>query len=97
MPDEPQRKRRELSEDDRKLLAALGDRPEWDALREHSEILMEKHFHRVAREFMTAGTEPEYARLQWQRGVFAGMKFLLDAPTVEAKKLERLLENDMEV
>jgi hypothetical protein len=82
---------------DDQLLAALAARPEWEALRRRCERRMDGHFRRLARLFATEGQELDYARLQFQRGVFAGMKFLLDAPAVEAKKLERLLENDTEV
>lgn len=74
------------------LLAALGARPEWNALRKLARDRMERHFAKLARLFASEGEELDYARLQYQRGVFAGMKFLLDGPTIEAAKLKRLLE-----
>lgn len=73
------------------LLAKLADDPAWGALSRVAEELMERHFRGVARDFMTRNVQPDYARLQWQRGVFAGIKFLLDSPHIQEKKLERLL------
>lgn len=83
----------EISREDarKQLLAALGSRPEWAALTEYAKELMDQHFAKVTRHFMNEGEAPDYDRLQWQRGVFAGIKFMLDNPTLEAKKLERLL------
>lgn len=81
----------DLTEHESQQLAALGNRPEWEVLRNLAKQRMESHFDRVAKAFMREGVEPDYARLQWQRGFFAGMKFLLDNPTVEAAKLDRLI------
>lgn len=83
----------ELSEEDRALVAALMERPEWEALTQVCKARMDKHFRRLARMFATEGYDPDYGRLQWQRGVFAGMKLVLDRPLIEARALRRLLEN----
>lgn len=79
------------------LLAQLGNHPGWPTLREHAKQLMDAHFRGLAREFATRNNQPDYAQLQWERGVFAGIKFLLDNPTIEARKLERLLAQQDEV
>jgi hypothetical protein len=57
---------------------------------------MDQHFRTLMKEFMAEGVEPDYARLQWMRGCFAGMKFVLDYPTIEATKLERLLAGEQD-
>lgn len=83
---------------DVQLLAALIERPEWRALRHVAEQRMDRNFRRLARLFASEGEEPDYDRLQFQRGVFAGMKFVLDEPhkIANPRSLERLL-NDEEV
>lgn len=83
---------------DVQLLAALIDRPEWRALRLVAEQRMDRNFRRLANLFATEGSELDYDRLQFQRGVFAGMKFVLDTPhkIANPRSLERLL-NDEEV
>jgi hypothetical protein len=59
---------------------------------------MEKEFAGLARDLMR--DDVDVARLNeariYRRGFFAGIKFLLDCPTLEAKKLDRALnkEND---
>lgn len=55
---------------------------------------MDIHFRLLAREFMNRGHAPDYAELQWQRGFFAGIKFLLDTPDLEAKRLARALARE---
>lgn len=52
------------------------------------------HFRLLAREFATKGVEPNFADLQFHRGFFAGMKFLLDNPGVEYAKLQRELAKE---
>lgn len=81
-----------ISEEDRALVAALMERPEWEALTQLCKARMDKHFRKLARLFATEGLDPDYGRLQWQRGVFAGMKLVLDRPLIEARALARLLE-----
>lgn len=82
------------TDEDKQLLAQLGRRPEWVALRRLAEHRMQHSFERIARAFATKDVRPDYAELQWERGFFAGMKFLLDNPTVEAAKLSRLLAKE---
>jgi hypothetical protein len=80
------------------LLATLIERPEWQALRHVAKHRMDRHFRGLARMFATEGAELDYDRLQYQRGVFAGMKFVLDEPhrIANPDRLRRLL-NDEEV
>ena len=75
-------------------LAELANHPAWKELYKVSEERMEMHFRVLVREFATKGVEPNYAELQYQRGFFAGMKFLLDNPGVEYRKLQRELEKE---
>lgn len=82
----------ELSEEDRALVAALMERPEWAALTQVCKGRMDRHFRKLARLFATEGYHPDYDRLQWQRGLFAGMKLVLDRPLIESRALARLLE-----
>lgn len=85
-----------VSSHDLQLLASLVKRPEWEALRRLARHRMDKHFRRLARIFASEGQEPDYDRLQYQRGVFAGMKFVLDEPhkLLTPGRLERLLEEE---
>lgn len=55
---------------------------------------MDKRGGVIARQFLTRNLRPDYAELQWERGFFSGMKFLLDRPDLEAKALERALANN---
>lgn len=73
------------------LLAKLGGSPEWEMLRQRAERAMTARSELLAHLFLRRNQQPDYAQLQWERGVFAGIKFVLDHPTLEAKKLERLL------
>lgn len=52
---------------------------------------MEKEFARLARDLMAGREIPD---LQYRRGVFAGMKFLLDQPDLHAKKLAAALAEE---
>lgn len=81
---------------DVELLAALITRPEWLAFRKVAELRMDRHFRKLARLFATEGAELDYDRLQYQRGIFAGMKFLLDEPHKIANpdRLRRLLNEE---
>lgn len=85
-----------VSAHDLQLLAALIDRPEWTALRLVAEQRMHRQFRQLARMFATEGKELDYDRLQFQRGVFAGMKFVLDEPhkLLRPGRLERLLNEE---
>jgi hypothetical protein len=76
------------------LLAKLGGSAEWQALRERAERAMRHRGEILAQQFLRRNHRPDYEQLQWERGVFAGIKFLLDHPTMEAQRLERLLERD---
>lgn len=92
--EQPTRER--VSITDLQLLAGLADRPEWAALRRACEQRLDNHFRKLARIFQTEGVAPDYDRLQWQRGVFAGVKLVLDEPHKIAHKrsLERLLDEE---
>lgn len=70
-------------------LVTLLDHPNWQELRNVAKDRMEKRFNVLARDLM-AGREPP--DIMYQRGFFAGMKFLLDQPDLSAKKLAAALE-----
>lgn len=55
---------------------------------------MDRRAERLAHQFLTRNAQPDYAELQYLRGFFAGMKFLLDQPDLEAAALQRALAND---
>lgn len=76
-------------------LAALAQHPLWPKLREKAEQAMTKEFDRIARQLM-AGRTIEDADLAYRRGVFAGMKFLLDSPSLEATLLAQELNREGE-
>lgn len=86
----------ELGDHERQLIASIAESPAWESLRKVARNRMERHFRRLAHTFAMKGVEPNYAELQWQRGVIAGMKFILDNPLIEAAKLERLLAEQQE-
>jgi hypothetical protein len=71
------------------LVAKLAG-PEWDALRDRAKARMEAEFGRLASDLM-AGREVTPTDLEYRRVFFAGMKFLLDNPTLEKRKLDRAL------
>lgn len=77
------------------LLADLTTHPGWNELRRVAKERMEGHFKELSREFASKDNRPDYETLQFQRGVFAGMKHLLDHPDLEAKRLKRLLEKEV--
>lgn len=79
------------------LLAELGSHPGWPILHDRAKRQMDLFFMQLAREFASANKRPDYETLQWKRGFFAGMKFLLDNPTVEAKRLAKALAQEDEV
>jgi len=83
-----------VGDHERKLVAQLADQPGWEILRRVALERMHVHFRQLTRAFMSRAIAPDYDQLQWQRGVFAGMKFLLDNPLIEAEKLKRLLEQE---
>lgn len=74
-------------------LATLATHPAWVALRAVSERKMRKEFDRMARNLM-AGDLPSVAQHQYLRGFFAGMKFLLDSPALEERKLAKALDRE---
>lgn len=73
----------------RELIAHLADHPAWAELRKLATEQKERHFRNLLREFELKNHQPDYAELQWERGFWAGMKFLLDKPTLEAAELDR--------
>ena len=74
-------------------LAALVTNPAWVALREIAERKMDREFTRMAKNLMR-GDLPSVAQHQYLRGFFAGMKFLLDTPSLEERKLAKALERE---
>lgn len=83
------------SEHDRELLAHLAAHPAWEALREVAKERMDDVFAKTARELMQ-GAEITREVIEYRRGFFAGIKFLLDQPTLEAKALEKALAEERE-
>ena len=69
-------------------MAELSQHPAWPVLRGECKAKMEREFTRLARELMK-GTVPD--DLDYRRGFFAGMKFLLDRPIWESNDLENAL------
>lgn len=76
------------------LLASLAQHPAWAVLEQRGRDRMEKHGQLLATEFLSMNKQPDYGQLQWVRGVFAGIKFLIDQPTLDARKLEKLLAEE---
>lgn len=86
-----------MAEEPNELLAHLADHPAWPTLKETARRQMEYIFAVTARELMASKTgELPATEIQFRRGFFAGMKFLLDYPTLEAEKLKRALAEDRE-
>ena len=56
---------------------------------------MEAEFVRLSKELMRGAT-PSESGVEYRRGFFAGIKFLLDCPTLEARKLDRALRKESE-
>jgi hypothetical protein len=54
---------------------------------------MEGEFGHLAKALMR-GDDVTREDVQFRRGFFAGIKFLLDSPTLEAKKLDRALAKE---
>ena len=81
---------------DTQILADLSKHPGWEVLRRVAQTRMDTIGQRLAHDFLTKNNQPDYAELQWVRGVIAGFKFLLDNPDMEARKLEKLVEQQKE-
>lgn len=77
-----------VDENQRRQLAALSLQPGWPVLRGVVKQEMERRFQIMARELMR-GAMPD---VEWTRGFFAGMKFLLDNPEIESRKLDKEFE-----
>ena len=80
---------------EQQLLARLGNDPAWGTLRDRAKDRMDKEFVRLAKQLMV-GDEVTRENVEYRRGFFAGMKFLLDNPTLEAKRLDRVLAKEGE-
>ena len=85
-----------LQDHERHELAALTTHPVWTALRSAAKVQMERQFQRMAQELMQ-GKTPSPESVEYARGFFAGMKFLLDTPTIERRRMERVLAKKEEV
>ena len=81
--------------DEFETLAHLGHHPAWPTLRSLCQARMEQEFRRTAAELMS-GKEIDPATLGYRRGFFAGMKWLLDNPTLAATKLTAAIENEQQ-
>jgi hypothetical protein len=78
---------------EQQLLARLGNDPAWGALRARAKERLDAEFDRLAKALMR-GDDVTREDVQFRRGFFAGIKFLLDSPTLEAKKLDRALAKE---
>jgi hypothetical protein len=77
--------------DDR--LIHLKEDAGWKALHERVADRMEKEFRRTAAQMM-AGTEIPQWEIEYRRGFFAGMKFLLDQPDLDAQKMAEAIRRE---
>ena len=70
------------------VLASLSQHPAWPRLRDRAEQMMGREFDRLTRAKMAGKDVPE---TQWAytRGLFAGMKALLDSPALDAATLSK--------
>jgi hypothetical protein len=78
-----------LHEDQQRILAELPLHPAWAVLRGVVKDKMEREFNTLAKELLH-GKHP--TDIEWRRGFFAGMKFLLDKPAAEARDWQRQLD-----
>jgi hypothetical protein len=78
------------------LLAQLLEHPAWPILRKVSEERKRRHFQDIAAALI-AGVDVSKDLIEWKRGYFSGMKFLLDRPQAKAKELEKELRKREEV
>jgi membrane-associated PAP2 superfamily phosphatase len=78
------------------MLGQLGLHPGWAILSEKARGKADAHFAHLARQFAAKDNRPDYDTLQWQRGFFAGMDFLIANPTVEASKLAKALAREQD-
>ena len=82
-----------MSEVDEQLASLAAD-PRWQALQARAKERLDREFNSITRAFIYKDVQPDYGDLQYRRGVFAGIKFLLDQPDLDAKKLEKLLAEE---
>jgi hypothetical protein len=85
-----------LDEGQQRLLAELSQHPAWPVLRGVCRDKMEREFTRLAKELMRPHSQPP-TDLDYRRGFFAGMKFLLDKPVWESQDIDRALKAQGEV
>lgn len=78
------------------LLAQLSQHPAWPLLHERMDEYKQKHANHVAAQFLRRNHQPDYAELQWQRGVFHGISLVLAAPALEWDKVQKALTSDRE-
>lgn len=75
-------------------LASLAQDPRWKELGRVMDERMDREFTSLAHKFAKLNEQPDYAQLQWVRGVMAGMKFLYRQPTLNADALSKLLAQE---
>lgn len=83
-------------DDHDRLLAELVTHPAWEVLRERAKKRMRQRFDHHAVTLM-AGGKVEDAMIAYDRGFFAGMKFLLDRPKLAQSEIEKELAKREEV
>lgn len=57
--------------------------------------MMEMHFRVLAGEMMSKGNGISSASVQYRRGVFAGMKMVLDQPLIAQAEIEREIKKEL--
>jgi hypothetical protein len=86
---------RPLDDEQELAVAHLGQHPAWPVLRIIAQTRMEAEFRRTASE-MLSGKEIPGETIAYRRGFFAGMKFLLDNPTIAAARLDEAIRQEQE-
>jgi hypothetical protein len=74
----------------------LVNHPAWPALRKVTKARKQQHFDDVAKALMQGKEVPQDV-LEWKRGFFKGMEYVLEHPAHRANELERALRNREDV
>lgn len=85
-----------MTDDQDRLLAELVNHPAWGPLKAKARTEMERRF-RVHTVALMTGHPVSEETIAYDRGFFAGMKFLLDKPRFAQADIERELAKREEV
>ena len=75
-------------------IAHLGQHPAWPALREVVENKMHHEFQRLAT-LMIQGKTPSDTDIAFKRGFFAGMGYLIEKCSFEARKFSEEIDKEL--